>query len=124
MGKIVSEVLSTLPRPVVKTEGTVFTNTDQPTLVNNIFTFCRKKTRPRSCDKPKKENPPEFAGKIEKFRPLLEPIRLNDSCLFEIAPFSWTKLDKYTIFILAMYLTYSPLFIIPSKTFHDLQIMT
>lgn len=98
LGKIVPKVLSTLPRAVVKTERIVLTNTHQPTPVNNIFTFFRKKTRSRSCDKCKKANPPEFAGKIKKFRPLLEPIRLHDSCLFEIAPFSCTKLDKYTIF--------------------------
>ena len=43
LGKTVPEVLDTVrgrsPRAVLKTEGTVFPNTDQPSLVNNIFIF-------------------------------------------------------------------------------------
>ena len=43
MGKTVPEVLDTTrgrrPKAVHKTEGTVFSNTDRPWLVNNIFIF-------------------------------------------------------------------------------------
>ena len=43
LGKTVPEVLDTArgrrPRAVLKTEGTVFPNTDRPRLVNNIFFF-------------------------------------------------------------------------------------
>ena len=42
-GKTVPEVLSAArgrrPRTVLKTDGTVFPNTDRPRLVNNIFFF-------------------------------------------------------------------------------------
>ena len=43
MGKTVPEVLSTArgrrPRAVLKTEGTVFPNTDRPRPANNVFIF-------------------------------------------------------------------------------------
>ena len=43
LGKTVPEVLSTArgrrPRAVLKTEGTVFPNTDQPRPANNVFIF-------------------------------------------------------------------------------------
>jgi len=43
LGKTVPEVLSTArgrrPRAVLKTEGTVFPNTDRPRPVNNVFIF-------------------------------------------------------------------------------------
>ena len=43
MGKTVPEVLDRArgrrPGAVLKTEGTVFPNTDRPRLVNNIFSF-------------------------------------------------------------------------------------
>ena len=43
LGETVPEVSSTAqgrrPRAVVETEGTVFPNTDQPRLVNNIFIY-------------------------------------------------------------------------------------
>ena len=43
LGKTVPEVLSTArgrsPRAVLKTEGTVFPNTDRPTTANNVFSF-------------------------------------------------------------------------------------
>ena len=43
LGKTVPEVLSTVrgcrPRAVLKTKGTVFTNTDQPRPANNVFIF-------------------------------------------------------------------------------------
>ena len=43
LGKTVREVLDTArgrrPRAVLKTEGTVFPNTDRPMLVNDIFIF-------------------------------------------------------------------------------------
>ena len=43
MGKTVPEVLSTAegqrPRAVLKTEGTVFPNTDRPRPSNNVFIF-------------------------------------------------------------------------------------
>ena len=43
LGKTVPEVLSTArgrrPRAVLKTEGTVFPNTDRPRPVNNIFIY-------------------------------------------------------------------------------------
>ena len=43
MGKTVPEVLSTAqgrrPRAVLKTKGTVFSHTDPPSPVNNIFIF-------------------------------------------------------------------------------------
>ena len=43
LGKTMPEVLSTAlglrPRAVLKTEGTVFTNTDGPRLANNVFIF-------------------------------------------------------------------------------------
>ena len=49
LGKTVPEVLYTArgprPRAVLKTEGTVFPNTDQPRLVNNIFIFSDKTTK-------------------------------------------------------------------------------
>ena len=43
LGKTVPEVLSTArgrrPRAVLKTKGTVFPNTDRPTMANNVFSF-------------------------------------------------------------------------------------
>ena len=43
MGKNCAEVLSTArgrrPRAVLKTKGTVFSHTDRPSPVNNIFIF-------------------------------------------------------------------------------------
>ena len=43
LGKTVPEVLSTArgrrPRAVLKTEGTVFPNTDRPRPANNVFIF-------------------------------------------------------------------------------------
>ena len=49
LGKTVPEVLDTArgrrPRAVLKTEGTVFPNTDRPRLVNNIFTFFLNRTK-------------------------------------------------------------------------------
>ena len=47
LGKTVPEVLSTArgrrPRAVLKTKGTVFSHTDRPSPVNNIFIFsCSK----------------------------------------------------------------------------------
>jgi len=43
LGKIVPEILSTAggrrPRAVLKTEGTVFPNTDRPRPANNVFIF-------------------------------------------------------------------------------------
>ena len=43
MGKTVPEVLSTArgrrPRALLKTEGTVFPNTDRPRPANNVFIF-------------------------------------------------------------------------------------
>ena len=38
LGKTVPEVLSLA---ILKTEGTVFPNTDRPRLVNNVFIFSR-----------------------------------------------------------------------------------
>ena len=55
LGKTVPEVLDTAlglrPRAVLKTEGTVFPNTDQPRLVNNIFIFFSKTER-KACERP------------------------------------------------------------------------
>ena len=49
LGKTVPEVLDTArgrrPRAVLKTEGTVFSNTDRPKLVNNIFIFFYNTTK-------------------------------------------------------------------------------
>ena len=49
LGKTVPEVLDTdrgrRPRAVLKTEGTVFPNTDRPRLVNNIFIFFLNRTK-------------------------------------------------------------------------------
>ena len=49
LGKTVPEVLDTArgrrPRAVLKTEGTVFPNTDRPRLVNNIFIFFLNRTK-------------------------------------------------------------------------------
>ena len=48
LGKAVPEVLDTRgrrPRAVLKTEGTVFSNTDRPRLVNNIFIFFYNTTK-------------------------------------------------------------------------------
>ena len=49
LGKTVPEVLDTArgrrPRAVLKTEGTVFPNTDRPKLVNNIFIFFYNTTK-------------------------------------------------------------------------------
>ena len=39
------------PRAVLKTEGTVFPNTDQPRLVNNIFIFFLKQNERRAKDR-------------------------------------------------------------------------
>ena len=55
LGKTVPEVLDTTrgrrPRAVLKTEGTVFPNTDQPRLVNNIFIFFLKQNERRAKDR-------------------------------------------------------------------------
>ena len=49
LGKTVPEVLDTSrgrrPGAVIKTEGTVFPNTDRPRLVNNIFIFFYNPTK-------------------------------------------------------------------------------
>ena len=49
LGKTVPEVLDTAlglrPRAVLKTEGTVFPNTDRPRLVNNILIFFLNRTK-------------------------------------------------------------------------------
>ena len=49
LGKTVPEVLDTArgrrPRAVLKTEGTVFPNTDRPRHVNNIFIFFLNRTK-------------------------------------------------------------------------------
>ena len=54
LGKTVPEVLDTArgrrPRAVLKTEGTVFPNTDRPRLVNNIFIFFVKQNERRAKD--------------------------------------------------------------------------
>ena len=48
-----AEVLNTRPRAVLKTEDTVFPNTDRLRPVNNIFlSFFHKKTRPRFATNP------------------------------------------------------------------------
>ena len=55
LGKTVLEVLDTArgrrPRAVLKTEGTVFPNTDRPRLVNNIFIFFST-TQRKACERP------------------------------------------------------------------------
>ena len=49
MEKTVREVLDTArgrrPRPVLKTEGTVFSNTDPARLLNNVFIFFYNTTK-------------------------------------------------------------------------------
>ena len=54
LGKTVPEVLDTArgrrPRAVLKTEGTVFPNTDRPKLVNNIFIFFLQHNKRRTKD--------------------------------------------------------------------------
>lgn len=66
-------------RAVLNVEGTVFTNTDRPKPVNNIsfFFFSVRKQGPGYATNQTRK-PLRVAVKVEKFRLLPEPIRLND----------------------------------------------
>ena len=59
------------PRVVLNTEHTVFPNTYKPRQVNNIFS-ARKQGLGLTT------NPFGFMDKMEKYRPMPEPIRLHD----------------------------------------------
>ena len=60
-----------------KTGGTVFLNMDQLMPVNSII-FLWEKTRPIGLTTNHSTNLPGLAGKVKKFHPLPEPIRLHD----------------------------------------------